>query len=129
MLKSLIFCFLGSVLCFGQTRNESSNSDVLREEAIEIKVKGNGGGIDSEMLMLVIDDHTRRDNLTISLSKPSVLFYKYLIYDMSDNLKKQQIITPASSHSINISDLTPGDYRITVITSQYNVEISNYFTK
>lgn len=128
MLKCLIFCFLGSALCFGQIRN---NSSISKETAVEIEVpvKGNGGGVDNDVKDPVVSNQALQPAPNIiSISSSSSLIYKYSIYDMLDNLKTQQSITPCSSYSVDISFLPSDNYKIIIFT-QNNQNVTKYFSK
>lgn len=128
MLKTLIFFLFGCSLYFGQ----SSGVSALTLEGDGTKTtstsgQGSGSGNNLPNLLVVQNGN----NLIVSLNRPEAKFNSYSLYNGSGMaIFEDRQIRPANSYSIDMSNLKPGHYFITVevITPTF-LSISRPFIK
>ena len=110
MLKTVIFFLFGCSLCFGQ----SSQVSVFTLEGDGTKTTSTSGQGSGTSPFAIIINQSAKNDLNIYLMPSDTQFSKYTIYDLSGNVKKAQQISPTNSCSIDVSNLTPGNYLIKV---------------
>lgn len=136
MLKTLIFFLFGCSFYFGQ----SNGTLVTREATLEgdgtkvTSTSGQGGGVpyDSGGVTypnISIGTQQLRSDLYVFLNQQDKSFARYKIYDISGNLKKDQIIGATNSYYVDISSLSPGNYLIYVEVVSPHIAITQLFTK
>lgn len=143
MLKTILFLLFGCSLYFGQNvANTASSSNQNNSECTNCTMnlntpEGDGtkatstSGQGSGTLSNEVNLNTQQvgSDLYIYLMPQNRKFTTYTIYDLSGNLKKEQQIHPTNSYSINVSNLSPGNYLIYVEVVSPNVSITKLFNK
>jgi hypothetical protein len=127
MLKTTLFFLFGCSLYFGQSiattglpnqadsacTNCPMNMNTAEGDGTRASNNGGGGsGTLSDAVSLATEQ--TGNNLNIYLMPFQRKFTTYIIYDLSGNVKKEQQIPPTNSYSIDVSNLSPGNYLIEV---------------
>lgn len=143
MLKTTLFFLFGCSLYFGQSiANTGSPSNQANPECTDCPMNlnttegdgtrttsspGQGGTSNFSLMTQQVGNH-----LNIQLMPQDKEIITYMIYDVSaSSLTKDKRIEihPTNSYSIDISNLNPGNYLITVVEALSNESISRSFSK
>lgn len=128
MLKSLMFFLFGCSLYFGQN-NVSSVSIAEGDGTKTTSTSGQGSGSGNNMPNLVVVQDG--GSLKLFLSRSEAKFNSFSLYGTSGMvIADDQKIRPTNSYSVDISNLKPGNYYISVevVTPMY-LSISQQFIK
>jgi hypothetical protein len=152
MLKTAIFFLFGCSLYFGQSLAGSSSSQNNNSSGCTNCPINVGGGPGNGTQASTTDGgsgtqpdsgstqqyqqarsnlniYLNQGNLNLSLNQSDNKFNRYKIYDGSGNLKRDQIISATNSYTVDISDLSSGNYLIVVIETPSNTGLSKLFVK
>lgn len=151
MLKTTIFFLFGCSLYFGQslptTGSTSSNQNNNCNCTANLNTMGGDGtrasnsdggsgsqpdsgtGSQQQQARSDLNVDLNQGNLRVFFNQQDRKFNRYVIYDISGNLKKEQIISSTNSYTIDISNLSSGNYLIVVAEYPSNTGISRLFVK
>jgi len=153
MLKTTLFFLFGCSLYLGQTikatrisSNQTDNSgysgfSANRETAEGVRAQNSGGGEGTgpnnppttgstqQQVRSDLNVYLNQGNLSVSMNQPDNKFNRYMIYDGSGNLKRDQIISATNSYTVDISNLSSGNYVIVVNETPSNTSVSKLFLK
>ncbi len=128
MLKTLIFFLFGCSLYFGQI-SATSISTLEGDGTKTTSTSGQGSGSGNNLPnLLVVQDG---NDLRISLTRSEARFNSYSLYNGAGMaILEDQTIRPTNSYSIDISNLKPGNYYISVeVIAPTYISISKPFIK
>lgn len=140
MLKTIIFFLFGCSFYLGQSNGISILA--LKDGTKTTSTSGEGSGTQGtgtstqqqqqQQLINEINElkvYLDQSNLNMFLSQQDKKFSKYRIYDISGNLKREQVIPATNTYTVNISNLSSGNYLVIVNETQSNTGISRSFIK
>lgn len=133
MLKTTIFFLFGCSLYFGQS---TANLNSIEGDGTRASNSDGGSGsqpnsgtVSQQQVRSDLNVDLNQGNLRMFLNQQDRKFNIYRIYDISGNLKREQIISPTNSHTVDISNLSSGNYLIVVTESPSNTGMSKLFVK
>lgn len=140
MLKTIIFFLFGCSFYLGQSNGMSILA--LKDGTKTTSTSGEGSGTQGtgtstqqqqqQELINEINElkvYLDQSNLNMFLSQQDKKFSKYRIYDISGNLKREQIISATNTYTVDISNLSSGNYLVIVNEALSNTGISKSFIK
>lgn len=139
MLKTIIFFLFGCSFYLGQSNGMSILA--LKDGTKTTSTSGEGSGTQGtgtstqqqqQQLINEINElkvYLDQSNLNMFLSQQDKKFSKYRIYDISGNLKREQIISATNTYTVDISNLSSGNYLVIVNEALSNTGISKSFIK
>lgn len=140
MLKTIIFFLFGCSFYLGQSNGISILA--LKDGTKTTSTSGEGSGTQGtgtstqqqqqQELINEINElkvYLDQSNLNMFLSQQDKKFSKYRIYDISGNLKREQIISATNTYTVDISNLSSGNYLVIVNEALSNTGISKSFIK
>lgn len=140
MLKTIIFFLFGCSFYLGQSNGISILA--LKDGTKTTSTSGEGSGTQGtgtstqqqqqQQLINEINElkvYLDQSNLNMFLSQQDKKFSKYRIYDISGNLKREQIISATNTYTVDISNLSSGNYLVIVNEALSNTGISKSFIK
>jgi len=140
MLKTIIFFLFGCSFYLGQSNGISILA--LKDGTKTTSTSGEGSGTQGtgtstqqQQQQELINEINElkvcldQSNLNMFLSQQDKKFSKYRIYDISGNLKREQIISATNTYTVDISNLSSGNYLVIVNEALSNTGISKSFIK
>lgn len=142
MLKTIIFFLFGCSFYLGQSNGMSILA--LKDGTKTTSTSGEGSGTQGtgtstqqqqqqqQQLINEINElkvYLNQSNLNMFLSQQDKKFSKYRIYDISGNLKREQVISATNTYTVDISNLSSGNYLVIVNEALSNTGISRSFIK
>ncbi len=140
MLKTIIFFLFGCSFYLGQSNGMSILA--LKDGTKTTSTSGEGSGTQGtgtstqqQQQQQLINEiyelkvYLDQSNLNMFLSQQDKKFSKYRIYDISGNLKREQIISATNTYTVDISNLSFGNYLVIVNEALSNTGISKSFIK
>ena len=140
MLKTIIFFLFGCSFYLGQSNGMSILA--LKDGTKTTSTSGEGSGTQGtgtstqqqqqQQLINEINElkvYLDQSNLNMFLSQQDKKFSKYRIYDISGNLKREQIISATNTYTVDISNLSSGNYLVIVNEALSNTGISKSVIK
>lgn len=138
MLKTIIFFLFGCSFYLGQSNGMSILA--LKDGTKTTSTSGEGSGTQGtgtstqqqqqqQQLINELKVYLNQSNLNMFLSQQDKKFSKYRIYDISGNLKREQVISATNTYTVDISNLSSGNYLVIVNEALSNTGISRSFIK
>ncbi|RZJ48984.1 MAG: T9SS type A sorting domain-containing protein [Flavobacterium sp.] len=139
MLRTTIFFLFGCSFFFGQTNGIPIVN--LKDGTKTTSTSGEGSGsqgsgistsLQQQELINEINElkvYMNQSNLSMSMSQQDKKFNGYRIYDISGNLKREQVVSATNSYTVDISNLSSGNYLVIVTETLSNTGVSKLFIK